>query len=79
MQNRFSIAGGQNIVIIHEWKIYVSHCHVLGRLDPPPGPLCREGNEKLSNKNKLNHLQEKSVKNFVAFLKAEGNFAKSRK
>jgi len=85
MQNRFSIAREQNIVIIHEWKIYVSHCHVLGRLDPLPQPLhplrplCREGNEKLSSKNKLNHLQGKSVKNFAALLKAEGNFVKSKK
>jgi len=46
---------------------------------PDPRPLCREVSEKLRNKNKLNHLQEKSVKNFAALLKAEGNFAKSRK
>ena len=51
-----------------------------GSIPPPPHrPLCRKGSEKLSNKNKLNHLQEKSVKNFAALLKAEGNFAKSRK
>jgi hypothetical protein len=51
----------------------------IRRPPPPHRPLCREGNEKLSNKNKLNHLHEKSVKNFAALLKAEGNLAKSKK
>jgi len=51
----------------------------IGTARYPHLPLCREGNEKLSNKNKLNHLQEKSFKNFAALLKAEGNFAESRK